>query len=77
MNKNEFTPSSGQAREAERCNVFLCVLSAMTVIGMLGGLLFAKSWLDLLLIVGASVWVVLGILALAFIAGACGGRRRG
>ncbi|WP_175992339.1 hypothetical protein [Burkholderia vietnamiensis] len=77
MDKNEFTPTSREAHEAERCNFFLCVLSAMAVIGMFGGLLFAKSWLDLLLIVGASAWAVLGILAIAFIAGACGGRRRG
>ena len=77
MEKNQTNPTSRQARDAERCNVFLCVLSAMAVIGMFGGLLFAKSWLDLLLIVGTAAWAVVGIAFVAFIVGACGGPRRG
>jgi hypothetical protein len=75
MEQNNATPTAREARDAERCNVFLCALLAMAVIGMFGGLLFAKSWVDLIIVVGVSVWAVLGILALAFIAGACRWRR--
>ncbi|HZZ04608.1 hypothetical protein [Paraburkholderia sp.] len=77
MKNSSLNPAAREARDAERCNVFLCALSAMGVIGLFGGLLFAKSWLDLVLITGAAAWTVLGILLLAFIAGLCGGRNRG
>jgi len=77
MKKTNTTPTDREARDAERFNVFLCALLAIAVIAMFGGLLWAKSWVDLIIVALFSVWAVLVILALAFIAGACRWRRNG
>ena len=73
--RNALTPRDAKA--AERCNTFVCVVSATALLGMFGGMCFATTWMDLVAVAGLTAWSAVGIFGVAFIAGVCGGRRHG
>lgn len=77
MTKTDFTPEQHRTEQAERANRFLTAISAVAVILLFVGDVFAASYIDLVTWLCLTVWVVVVAVLIAFIRGATGGSNHG